>query len=123
MTKEKVEPQTYYSRSRGLMICAVHGEMTQSDGETKRQGEKHVQFAPAGVESDFGVFRTSDPELIEFLDNRIVETHDIFGPEEYNKLIVPADVRNAMLERQLTDANRLIGILKAQGKGPGEKKD
>ena len=121
-TREVIEPKTYYSRSKGLMICASHGRLESMDGESKRVGEKHIQFGPAGVESDFGIFRTADTELIEYLDERVETVKDVFGAEEYNRLIIPADVRAGMLERQLQDANRLIALLKDRGVEPATAK-
>lgn len=108
-----MESRTFYSKSRGLLICADPGKMIQMDGETKRVGEKRIEFRPVG---DFGIFQTTDPELIAYLDKRIVDVGDVFGPAEYQKRIVPPEMRADALERELQDANRLIAQLKAQKK-------
>lgn len=108
-----MESKTYYSKSKGLFICASHGEMKDVGGESKRVGEKHIQFREIG---DFGMFTTSDPELIAYLDKRAEEVQDVFGPEMYQKLIVPPEMRADALERQLQDANRLIEELKRNKK-------
>lgn len=108
-----MQARTFYSASKGLFICASHGEMQSVGGESKRLGEKHIQFREVG---DFGMFTTSDPELIAYLDKRQAEVSDVFGPEEYQKRIVPAEMRADDLERRLIDANRLIAQLRDKKK-------
>src|SRR5262245_50748429 len=113
------ETRTFYSKSKGLFICANHGEMKDVGGESKRLGEKHIQFREVG---DFGMFSTNDPELIEFLERRAAHEGDVFGPEKYQKLIVPPEMQIDALERRLVDANRLIEELRRQGAAPTNEK-
>ena len=63
-----------------------------------------------------GEFATSDPETIRLLDERIERIGDVFGPEEYQKRLIPPDQRADQLERQLKIANQLIEQLQKQGK-------
>lgn len=112
--------RTYYTRSASLCISAIKGRIEEIDGKKTRMGEKLVQFQSGsggkrGTSYDgYGKFETSDPELIEFLDNRCLTVGDIFGPEEYNRQMTPVEVREHEFERTLESKNQLIRELQDQ---------
>jgi hypothetical protein len=106
----------YFSKAQNLFLSLRVGRKELIDGEIKRVDDKYAQFTPIG--DGFGRFFTKDPETIELMDARIAEVGDIFGPDEYQKRSVPAEKRNEMLERELSQANELIKQLQKSGKLP-----
>lgn len=111
----QTQKQTFYSTASGLTICppTLKGTFMQIDGEAKRVGEHIIQFVPMGRDK-FGYYTTEDPDEIAYLNKRVTETGDIFGPEEYLKRSTPPEIRAEMLTRKVEDQNRLIAELQAQ---------
>lgn len=114
-----MEQKIYYSRAKHLTIAISHGELKEIAGQTVRTNERYAVFSDNG--DKFGIFRTSDKDVIEALDRRVEEVGDIYTPEQYAKISIPVETRNVMLERQLEEANRLIAELKT-GKGASAAK-
>lgn len=110
----KVEGKHYYSKSQALYICLRVGKKELVDGEMKTGEGKYAQFTPIG--DGFGRFYSTDPEVIELMDQRVAEVGDVFGPVEYQRRSIPAEKRSEMLERELSQANELIAKLQAEGK-------
>lgn len=112
MAKEAI--RHYFSKSQSLYICLRVGKKEIVDGEMRTGEGKYAQFSPIG--DGFGRFATSDPEVIQLMDERIEQVGDVFGPEEYQKRSIPAEKRNEILERELKTANDLLAKLRAEGK-------
>jgi hypothetical protein len=110
----------FYSRIKNFRISTGKGQRVIENGESKLLEDPEIQFSPMGSDS-WGMFVTSDPGLIAFLDKRIkdagVQT-DIFTAEQYREQIVPADskLKLALSENQkLKDQNnRLLAMLEQQ---------
>ncbi len=115
--------KTYYSKTAALQIFAFKGKLaTMADGAKFREGQKPIEFTPMsrGANNSYGWFVTDDPEIQEYLDNRIKELGDIMDAQEFGKLIAlpqhPEDKDRRILELQ----NQLASVLAAQGKLPAE---
>lgn len=114
LSPSKQETKHYFTKAQNLHINFQAARKELVDGELRSTGSVSAQFTPDGA--GFGRFYTDDPALIKFLDARVAEVGDIFGPDEYQKLLVPAEKRAEDLERKLTQANDLIKKLQAEGK-------
>jgi hypothetical protein len=104
----------YYSAAQHLCLSLRHDHRELIGGEVVMTGGKIAQFTPSGA--GFGSFFTADPEMIRLLDERVEKVGDVFGPDEYQRRIIPAERRAEMLERDLVQANALIAKLQAAGK-------
>lgn len=121
----QTDRQTFYSYAPNLSISANKGkERLQEGGTYRRVGEKLIQFTDTGdgyedekgIHKPLGRFVTDDPELIKFLEDRIAVTGDVIDQKEYNRLIVPPAEREAKMQRQIEEQNRLIADLQKSGK-------
>jgi hypothetical protein len=104
----------YFSTSRSLGLSLKPGHREMMGGEMVWVGGIFADFMPNGA--GFGQFYTEDPETIRLMDEVVAQGGNVFGPDEYQKRLIPADQRADMLERELQTANALIAKLKAQGK-------
>lgn len=113
-----VEPRVFYSAAANLCIQAKkpRSVIDPASGRPELIGGEQVQFAPLGSEG-FGRYITSDPEVIEFLENHSM----VFDHTEYMKRSTPADKRADIAEdentRLITQNNTLlqrIAALEAQ---------
>jgi len=123
-TKGPTAPRTFYSASGNLLIHMDPGKIVMQEGQVSRIGERFIQFRTFGADPH-GQYTTSDPGEIDFLERRMLEQGDVFGPEEYARRTIPAEVRATQARQQLEEANREIGNLnrlladlQAQGKVP-----
>jgi hypothetical protein len=109
--------KTYYSESAGLNVPVGKLRRIMQDGQATLIEPQRIQFARIGADK-FGSFTTDDPEIIAALDERAERVGDIFGPEEYQKRIVPAEMRAERLaeenQRLVEERNRLLAMLKQQ---------
>lgn len=130
MTNKKTEtgdptgPRTFYSTAGALTIHMSAGKQVMHEGQLQRMGERIIEFHSSGAET-YGRFVTSDPDEIAFLDRRMLEVGDVFGPEEYGRRTIPAEVRASAAEqlvetqqREIGNLNRILADLQAQGKLP-----
>jgi len=119
--------RTFYSLSPGLICWAgkdggVH--QTMLNGSLQIVTDAPIRFTEIGKGPDghrFGVYTTSNPEHIEYLDDRVKNIGDVILPDEYNRRITPDTLRISMMEskiRELEEKNSLLEALKAQGKLP-----
>lgn len=105
-TQTAAEPKTYYSRSKGLALHPAIGDRVIVQGEVKRIGEKIIEFQECDPE--FGCFTTDDPQVIEFLEKRILKEGDVMSVEAYNNAILPDAQKIETLRNQNTEQSRLI---------------
>lgn len=114
--------QFYSKNSAGLTLCVNKGSMVATQGGgLVRMGEKTIAFSPiASVINEkiplgripFGFFQTSDPELVAFLVKRIRDKGDVCGPEEYESLSTPPEIRlQQSSQRTIEITNRLDEVL------------
>lgn len=110
-TQIEIKPRTFYSPCANLQIVAGKPKRIMVGGEMEWNYPPEIQFMKMGAES-FGRFVTTDPKLIEFLENRMKNANDVFEQEEYDKRTIPADKRNdalkSELSRQVDSNNRLL---------------
>lgn len=109
--------QVFYSRTAGLAFQPpeLKGKIIDTPSGKARVDEKIVQFTPMG-NTAWGMCSTSDPEIIAVLDKRRIETGDVMNQAEYLEASMSPDQKIAALKREVTSANRLLDILKQQGK-------
>lgn len=118
--EQQQEERTWYCKSSGLYIAAIHGSVEMVDGKRIRTGEKGIQFSPVmgggrgRMTNGFGSFSTKDPALIAYLEKREAEVGDVFGPEKYRDEMTPTETKLADSRRQIEDSNRLIADLQRQ---------
>lgn len=104
-----MESRTFYSQSAGLAISppGMKGKIMEVDGASTRVGEKIIQFSAMG-QTKFGSYETADEQIIQYLEKRAAEVGDVFGPERFNELTIPADIRIADLQRTIQSQNALL---------------
>lgn len=120
-TQTAAPPQTewreYFSTTKSLTIHPSPGEQVMQNGKLVTFGDIIETFTPAG---DYGRLRTKNPVTIQWIENQIAAGRDdIFGSEEYNRRIVPAEVRLAQSqkeERKLQEKNEALEALLEQYK-------
>lgn len=126
-TAVEVEPKSYYSTSKGLVIRATKGERVVIEGELQRINEKIICFQ--AINDEHGGYTTSDPDEIRVLDARVRDIKDVMNAEQYNDFIIPDPLKVSQLRqtndqqsRQIEEQNRIIADLRrtasANGKVP-----
>lgn len=106
------EYKTFYSKNAGLILSVSKGQRVVVDGEYTRVDEKLAEFQPQA--NHFGYLTTNDPELIRFLEKRILKEKDVMTPAQYNDAIMRPEDKIQQLNdrtRQLEDENRLLKML------------
>lgn len=109
--------KTYYSRF-GLSMPVTEARWITVDGQAKQIEARYIQFARIGSDKYF-MFTTNEPDVQAVLDARLaLDGSDIFDAEEYQKLVVPAEMRvNTLKEEVLrvsAERNRLLVLLDQQ---------
>lgn len=108
--------KSYYSK-HGLSMPVTKLQYLTVDGQTTKIEPRYIEFARIGQDKFF-MFTTNEPEVQAVLDKRIVEVGDIFGPEEYNRQAVPAEMRAKQAteenSRLIAENNRLMAMLNAK---------
>jgi hypothetical protein len=86
-------------------------------GLLQRTNVKLIEFYPQG--DNYGRLVTDDPEVIKFLNKRVEEVGDVFGPQEYTRRTTPMEQRIRQMEdslqRTIQDRDRLEQELKRLG--------
>lgn len=109
--------KTYYSKV-GLSMPVTKLQYLTVDGQTTKIEPRYIEFARIGQDKFF-MFTTAEPEVQAVLDKRMeMPDSDVFGPEEYNRLAVPAEMRAKQAteenQRLLQENNRLLAMLNAR---------
>ena len=109
--------KTYYSKV-GLSMPVTKLQYLTVDGQTTKIEPVYVDFARIGQDKFF-MLTTDNPEYQAVIEKRMaIDGSDIFGPEEYNRLAVPAEMRAKQAteenQRLLTENNRLLAMLNAR---------
>lgn len=108
----KQEQRTYYSPNGGLTICVNQGKrVLAGDGRMYLEGHKEARFMPQA--DNWGRLTTKDPEVIEFLDERMKRGDtDVFDVDAYVERTTPAHIRAKQAQeaakRAISDQNRLL---------------
>jgi hypothetical protein len=116
-SSKTTEEVAYYSKSTNLCIQVNPGKEVRDGDTMRRVGQKHIQFAPYGGAryAKWGVARTSDPEVIAFLNKRMAQPNsDIF---DYNKFMLLSANPNVTIQdqqRTIGQQNKLIAQLQQQ---------
>jgi hypothetical protein len=113
--------RTFYSLVPGLG-CYAGKTQRLPDGTTI--DPPFVRFTPMGSApvngQKFGYYSTADPEVIDYLENRIAQSTDVISDEEFNRRMTPPEVREKTLEQQnrelVAEKNRLLEQLAAAQK-------
>jgi hypothetical protein len=111
---------TFYSICPGLICYAGKTEMKNVNGTLQPVDPPMVRFTEFQNKvngKSFGIFQTEDPDVIEYLNNRIKTSHDVIPGEEFARMMVPADVQVKTMEeqvRRLEEENRLLRAMKEQ---------
>jgi hypothetical protein len=120
--QNETKPRIYYSSAANMIININKGRRVMEDnGVTKMVDQKLAEFTPQA--DGYGRLVTTDPEIIAKLDARMAAGYtDVFEAAEYNRRTTPVEIRLKMMEtehqRVIADNNRLLAMLKEQGKVP-----
>ena len=124
MSQEQAE-RVFFSRSSNLMISppGMKGVLTDmGDGRKRMVGGVLIEFSPAIAAgagtatggSSYGTYRTSDPKVIAYMEERERALGDVFGAEKFRELMMAPHELNQEKNRVIEDQNRLIADLKKQ---------
>lgn len=111
---------TFYSLTPGLVCYAGKTTMQNVEGTMRAVDPPTVRFQPVAKSptgKPFGIFKTDDPVVIDYLKNRMEVNADVISEEQFSKLMIPAETRATDLAekvRLLEEENRLLKQVKAQ---------
>lgn len=123
------QPRTFYCVTPGLVLYAGNTRTVIQDGHLTSIDPPCVRFTPLGSLSlngqKFGYFKTADPEIIAYLDERAAQNLDVITDEEFNRRVTPPDVvaKEAKAEADTLRAenNRLLAMLEEMRKNKGSQ--
>lgn len=111
------DKRMYFSESQNLGIGWGATIEYLDDGKKRAKGARNIEFR--SFDGKYGVYETSDPAEIEYLDKRCKESGDVFDHNEYSRRITPPDIREAELQRKIQEQNALIAKLEQESANRG----
>lgn len=115
---------TFYSKSPGLKCWAGDTELKNIENTLRAWTPPCVTFTPLPGKP-FGYYTTADPNVIEYLNERMKKNKDVISEEQFAREMIPAEERARVLEeqvRKLEEQNRLLAQVKAQEADQAPKK-